>query len=172
MDIQNDKSDKLNIAPISSIASQLEEIEVDLSSKPNVFSRAVPQSFKSHNISNPIKRLNIYDSDFMPQEEAGIQANTKKNPADLNQKLSFNQMAVAFRGLIAKTPVLNYFILSDKRNRLKETLDKLNSINSEVNELTSLKSPYGERDDKYSMLCSNLAKANQIHSQIIKEIQD
>lgn len=172
MEIKNDKSDKLNLSQTSSVNdTSVDDIEVDLSSKLNVFSKAVPVGFKSSKNSNPIKRLNIYDNNFMPQDEVSIQE-VNQNSVNQNSKFSFNQMVVAFKGLVAKTPVLNYFILSEKRDRLRDTLNRLNSINAEVNELTSLKSPYGERDDKYNMLCSNLARANQIHSQILKEIQD
>jgi hypothetical protein len=50
-------------------------------------------------------------------------------------------------------------------------LNTLNAINSDVDELINLDVPYGEQSDKYKMLCENLVKANQIHSQIRKEIQ-
>lgn len=49
---------------------------------------------------------------------------------------------------------------------LGDSLDTLTSINNNVNELMSLKVPYGETAANYEKLTAYLYKANKIHSQI------
>lgn len=175
MEIKGDSGDKVNIIKVPQPPvqnTQVDDIEVDLTSKPNLFSRPVPNNVKPK-ATNPIKRLNTFDNDFLPQEN---QAESVKKPfKNIFQKPDFNhltnQVAVAFKSLMANTPVINYFLMKDKQSKLKKTLNTLNAINSDVDELINLAVPYGEQSDKYKMLCENLVKANQIHSQIRKEIQ-
>lgn len=173
MEIPGDKAEKLNLPnhqPIETIA--IEDIDVDLSSKQNVFSQPIPKNIKSKG-TNPIKRLNTYDNDFLPQEDVSNQIQKSNNIFKHSDFSQFsNHLMAAFKGLITNTPVINYFIMKDRQSKLKQTLNKLNSINSDVDELINLSVPFGEKTDKYKMLCENLVKANQIHAQIRREIQE
>lgn len=51
---------------------------------------------------------------------------------------------------------------------MKEALESLGNINSSVDELIQMQTPYGENSKRYEKLTACLNKANMIHSQIIK----
>ena len=54
---------------------------------------------------------------------------------------------------------------------MKATLEKLSSINSNVDELINMQVPYGETIGRYERLTNYLNKANVIHSQISKNLK-
>ena len=54
---------------------------------------------------------------------------------------------------------------------LSDSLDSLNSINRNVDELLKMKTPYGETAANYEKLTEYLSKANKIRSQINKSIK-
>ena len=54
---------------------------------------------------------------------------------------------------------------------LSDSLDNLNSISRNVDELLKMKTPYGETADNYEKLTEYLSKANKIRSQINKSIK-
>ena len=54
---------------------------------------------------------------------------------------------------------------------LGDSLDILTSINSNVDELIAMKVPYGETKANYEKLTNYLYRANKIHSQINKKVQ-
>lgn len=58
----------------------------------------------------------------------------------------------------------------DYNQKMKEALGKLSSINSSVNELITLQTPYGETVNRYEKLTAYLNKANVIHSEISKNL--
>lgn len=128
---------------------------------------------------NPIqenKRLNTMDSHFM------VEAEPKKitfgNTVSKNPFWSpdFQQLAQTFNSVakkvLVKVPVVNYFVLKDKHKRLKQTVERLNTLNNDMDELLKSKMPYGEQYTIYKSLSESLMKANSIHSQILKEIGD
>lgn len=49
---------------------------------------------------------------------------------------------------------------------MKDSLEKLSSINSSVDELVTMQVPYGEMEKRYEKLTAYLNKANSIHSEI------
>ena len=53
---------------------------------------------------------------------------------------------------------------------LGDSLEMLSGINRSVDELIDMKVPYGENMDNYQRLTSYLYKANKIHSQILKSM--
>lgn len=55
--------------------------------------------------------------------------------------------------------------------QMKEALEKLSNINANVDELVSLKTPYGEKLDRYDKLTAYLKKANTIHSLISEDLK-
>lgn len=151
----------------------IEDIELDLTSKPNVFTNY------SRNIQQPstipiekpkIKRLNTMDNHFLLLEDNIEDKAAKESPKDINHAwVAFKSL---FKKVVSKIPVINYFFLKEKQAKLKVTLQDLNSINSNVDELINLSFPMEENFDKYKIISENLIKANEIHSKIIKEIQD
>ena len=54
---------------------------------------------------------------------------------------------------------------------LSDSLDTLESINENVDELIAMKIPYGETNINYEKLTAYLYRANRIHSQIAKKMQ-
>lgn len=50
---------------------------------------------------------------------------------------------------------------------IKDALNSLNTINSSVDELIKMQTPYGEENYRYEQLTAFLNKANYLHSQII-----
>lgn len=54
---------------------------------------------------------------------------------------------------------------------LGDSLDTLESINDNVDELIAMKVPYGETKANYEKLTNYLYRANRIHSQISKKMQ-
>lgn len=55
---------------------------------------------------------------------------------------------------------------------MKEALEKLSNINSNVDELITMQTPYGEKVNRYEKLTAYLNKANVIHSQISSNMKD
>jgi len=53
---------------------------------------------------------------------------------------------------------------------LKLAVNKLETINRNVNELVSLQAPYGEAEEKYDQLTKYLTKANTIQYQVSREL--
>lgn len=154
----------------------IDEIELDLSSKQNVFSNSVSKNInqqKNEKSTNTIKRLNIFDNYFLQDgqvpEENSKNSQLKKSFISSDSKQVFKSMQVAFKGVLERVPVINYFVLRDKQNKIKETIKTLSTINNDMDELIRLSYPYGE-SDKYKMLSETIIKANNIHSRIKKEI--
>ena len=54
---------------------------------------------------------------------------------------------------------------------LGESLETLLSINENIDELMTIKAPYGENKANYEKLTNYLYRANRIHSQINKKMQ-
>ncbi len=57
-----------------------------------------------------------------------------------------------------------------KSFKIKDTLGRLNKINESVDELVSLKVPFGEQNKRYEILANRLIRANHLHTQIQKEL--
>lgn len=55
---------------------------------------------------------------------------------------------------------------------MKESLDKLSCINSNVDELINMQVPYGETITRYEKLTAYLNRANVIHSQISRSMKN
>ena len=54
--------------------------------------------------------------------------------------------------------------------QIKDTLSRLNKINSSVDERVNLKVPFGGQQKRYEILSNRLIRANYLHSQIKKEL--
>ncbi len=55
---------------------------------------------------------------------------------------------------------------------MKEALENLSSINTSVDELVNLQIPYGKKIERYEKLTAYLNKANVIHAQITKNMNE
>lgn len=54
---------------------------------------------------------------------------------------------------------------------LKQSLNKLESINKNVDELMTMQTPYGEAADKYEQLSKYIARANNIQAKISRSLK-
>lgn len=180
MEIQKNQKTHTNFYINSSVEDiVMDDIELDLSTKKNVFSQIpakVSNPVKQEKKANPIKRLNVFDNHFLQDSEdiSGLSPDTDaKKPLP---KSDFEHLLVSINNvlnnILVKIPVVNYFVLKERQNKLKENIKSLNSINSDVDELINLSVPYGEQSEKYRALSENLMRANNINSQIRKEIKD
>lgn len=61
-------------------------------------------------------------------------------------------------------PITNFF-------KIKETLGRLDKINKSVDELVSMRVPFGENEERYQTLANHLTRANYLHNQIEKEFK-
>lgn len=60
----------------------------------------------------------------------------------------------------------------DYSQTMKEALDNLSNINANVDELIKMQTPYGETVSRYERLTAYLNKANSIHSQITRNVNE
>lgn len=68
--------------------------------------------------------------------------------------------------LIKRSAFVNFVSRFYTKSNFKDTLLMLESINKNVDELVSMRAPYGESAEKYDQLLDYLNKANHIQSQI------
>lgn len=100
----------------------------------------------------------------------------KQNLADrLSSKLPKNRRRVSPLKLIARFLTRKIFSKISKKFKsiadLGDSLDVLESINDNVDELIAMKVPYGETKANYEKLTNYLYRANRIHSEINKKMQ-
>lgn len=86
-----------------------------------------------------------------------------------------NKKATAFSKFKAFIIINILARLSKKFNYsrvMKDLLSKLTNINSSVDELVTMKVPYGEMTSRYEKLTAYLNRANTIHAKISKDMKD
>ncbi len=111
------------------------------------------------------KRLNTYDTDYLPDETGEIDdekiakenffisAQEEKFPKKLKQRLLH---------IISITPLINYFILKNKTKKIKKTVEELTDINQNVDDMLNTKVPFGEEAKLYTDIAKNLTTAANI----------
>jgi len=180
MEIQNNKLLKPGFSFNPSLQDiDVEVIELDLSKKQNLFSN--PQIIRKNpplveKKSAPVKRLNAMDNEFFVNEDLVAAQNAsgkaaKKTFLTSDFKQLLKSMKTVVKNIGLKLPVIGYFLIKDKHLKLKTTLKTLSDINDEVDELMKCSTPFGEQPEIYSSIARNLLKANNIHSQIVKDIE-
>ena len=111
------------------------------------------------------KRLNTYDTDYLPDEaeEPEIKEAEKDNFFISSQAENIiNKTKKRLYYIVSITPLINYFILRNKTNKIKKTVEKLTEINQDVDELLNTKVPYGEESKLYTDIAENLTNAANI----------
>jgi len=106
--------------------------------------------------------LEIYnDSSLSAKISCGLVNNIK------NKFSKINRNALDFaEAVISKFPGKFSSILE-----IKKSLNKLENINRSVDELISMRTPYGEAADKYEQLSKYIIKANSIQSEISRSLK-
>ncbi len=109
------------------------------------------------------KRLNVLDSEYLPDENNAVQTSTDNNifVTGQNQKKE-NKIKKAVNFLFTKVPLINYFFLREKSNSIKETVEKLNDITQDVDSMLGIQVPYGEDSTYYDSIAKNLSNAAEI----------
>ncbi len=136
----------------------------------NVFA----SEFKSENTTKPIKkstkkhkrnkRLNTYDTDYLPDEiDEEIQKEEGNNffVEKGNNKISEN-MKKAAEYFFTSIPLVNYFYLRQKKKKIENTIQKLNNINQNIDDLMNSAIPFGESTSMYTDIAKNLTEAANI----------
>lgn len=102
------------------------------------------------------------------------------NDKSLSAKISggiFNTFKSKFNGLNKAFNSFKDTIISNLPGKfstvveLRQSLNKLESINKNVDELMTMRTPYGEAGDKYEQLSKYIARANMIQAQISRSLK-
>ena len=109
------------------------------------------------------KRLNVLDSEYLPDENIAVPTNTDNNifVTGQNQKKE-NKIKKALNFLFTKVPLINYFFLRKKSDSIKETVEKLSDITQDVDSMLGTQVPYGEDSTYYDSIAKNLSNAAEI----------
>ncbi len=143
----------------------------------NVF---VPE-FGMEKITKPIKkqekkfkknkRLNTYDSDYLPDETFEETTIKEDNNFFIQPELknTRNRIKKSVEYILTSIPLINYYYLRKKKNKIENTVKKLNDISQNVDELINTTMPYGEENSLYNDIAKNLTNAATILSQTNKK---
>ena len=147
---------------ISRAENDIKEIENKIQSARDIsdFDLAETLTIKKHQMEKDLKGLiEIYnDKGFTTKISGGISSKIKEKLS-----ASKNILSKISDSIISKLPGK----LSAIPN-IRISLNKLESLNKNVDELMSLHIPYGESTDKYEQLSKYIVKANIIQAEISK----
>ena len=157
-DLLNKKNDKKNF-----IANKSDEyipmskyIPISKNIKP------IPKKINHPDFSE-IPTFSIYDGDYLSRvsiSQKDFFGNAKDN---IFKFLKF---------IFVNLPIINFFYLKIKQSKIKNSMNTLDCINEDVDKLVNFfegKSVVNET--KYKKICEELIKANNIQSEIEKEIK-
>lgn len=142
----------------------------------NIFSERKKELQRSE-VSNPIKkkrkskRLNIADSEYLPDESREVEnvaeeENFFLEPEKRRKKSGFKKVT---EYILTNVFPINYIYLKKKEKGMKHTVSELSDINENVNELLATRAAYGEEDNVYKAMETNLINAVNIMSRNKKE---
>ncbi len=125
-----------------------------------------------HRKKRKSKRLNTIDTDYLPDEIENSDSNNQNDNFFLiqNKNSVIERLKKAFDNFIISTPLLNYFFLKQKHKRIQKTVETLNNINQNVDELVNTAVPFGEEETVYKDIAENLTKAAVILGKAGKNI--
>jgi len=147
----------------------------------NVFAPEFESKEKIKNISQNTKRkksknkrLNTYDTDYLPDEAAEITESTESNNDNIftsqpDNKIKKN-IKKTLNHIVTTIPLINYCYLRQKEKTLKNTVNKLTGINQNVDELLNISVPIGEETAVYKDIANNLNSAVHLIGNANKEI--
>lgn len=140
--------------------------------KANVFATSpINQNKKKKKANN---RFNISDNEFL--DETNYTAPVEQPKAEnlfavQTEPTILDNVSKSIKGAIKYVPVLNSIILKGKSIKLQKTLNGLNEINRNVDDIITTSMPYGEEDRKYSEITKNLSDASTLFEQAKKDIE-
>ncbi len=135
----------------------------------NIFSPELnEQIINNKKVTKPIrkkrknKRLNTLDSDYLPDAIDEEDGNFFiKSSLNIQKKIEY---------ILENLPLINYFYMRNKGKKIRQTVEILNDINENVDELLNSKVPYGEEKEIYSSVAKNLGKAINLIGKANKKI--
>lgn len=146
----------------------------------NIFASEFSSKSIVKNQTSPIrkkrknKRLNTIDTDYLPDEIE----ETPNLPNEQNENFFIKKEEHAFSERVknainffmTSTPLINYFFLKQKKQKLEKTVATLNDINQNVDELLNTTVPYGEESHIYTDIAKNLTDAASLLGKVGKNI--
>ena len=154
---------------INKLESELKSLdtEIERAKSINDYQKADILTMRKHTIESKLKELNAnYTSGDVAAKISGdisaIFSNRKPNFVTKALQKCVNFMSSKVLPKISK-----------KYNtglEIKTALDKLETLNKNVDEIITTKMPYGEADERYDLLSNYLNRANVIHFNISKTV--
>ena len=116
------------------------------------------------------KRLNTMDSDYLPDETSNVKVEIESNNFFLEEKPSlWNRFKKSVVHFLSVTPLVNYFFLKEKTKKIQKTVQTLNDISQNVDDLMTATVPYGEESALYTDIAKNLTNAASVLGKAHKE---
>lgn len=140
--------------------------------KTNIFTTSPISQNKKKKKSN--NRFNISDNEFLDETNyipPIEQAQSENLFAVQAEPTILDNVSKSIKGAMKYVPVLNSIILKGKSIKLQKTLNGLNEINRNVDDIITTSMPYGEEDRKYSEITKNLSDASTLLEQAKKDIE-
>ena len=76
-----------------------------------------------------------------------------------------------FKLVLRRSKLLKNFTPFVRSMAVRDTIGRLDKINKSVDELVSMRVPFGEQEARYETLVNHLSRAGILHSQILKELK-
>ena len=118
------------------------------------------------------KKLNATDSEFFAVSETENPAIKEEGTENffIISDNPFKRFKNRLISLISSIPVLNYFILKKRTQKLQNTVSQLADIKDNVNEMINAVVAKGEEEELYSDIAKNLTAAANIIDKANKDI--
>lgn len=145
----------------------------------NIFSSEVSKKESQKLATRPTKkprkskRLNTIDSDYLPDEASSpskaeqVANNFFVEPEKISLGIKFKKAVEHF---FVVTPVINYFFLKQKTKKIQKTVETLNGISQNVDDLLNTTVPYGEESNLYNDIAKNLNDAANLLGKANREL--
>lgn len=119
------------------------------------------------------KRLNTIDTDYLPDETStSLKAEQAAGNFFVeNEKPTIgSKLKRAIEHFFSSTPVINYFFLKQKTKKIQKTVETLNGISQNVDDLMNTTVPYGEETNLYNDIAKNLNDAANLLGKANREL--
>lgn len=118
------------------------------------------------------KRLNTIDTDYLPDEATDEVVKENADNFFITEEKSKikENFKKAVEHFFTATPLINYFFLKQKQQKIQKTIETLNDINQNVDELLNSAVPYGEEKTLYQDIAKNLTDAANLLGKANKEL--
>ena len=118
-------------------------------------------------------RLNTIDTDFLPDETDFVPIEDKKDNFFVDQQSltskAINKMNNSIKFIVENIPIVNYFYLRKKEEKIQKTIEELNKIIENTDELINSRVPYGEDGRVYQKIAEGLSNGANVIGKANKE---